>query len=116
MFPIRHAMKLQHGDTPVPRLVRGALEIVQGPIRARVPRRRDEQRMIDARFVSKAAAPFVRMFGRAAAAGEAKAEFFQNGQRARVNRISRIPETSWPCDAMLRATRVNGFDLFAQFV
>src|SRR5262245_59474177 len=114
MLAIRHAVKLQHRDSPRPRLVRGTFEIVQRPVRPRVARRWNQERMVYARFVGKAASPFVRMLRRTSTPGKVKAKFFENGNRAERDRISRESEADGSRDAMLCAASVDGFDLLAQ--
>ena len=74
MFAIWNTMKLQHGNAPVVRLIHGSLEVLQGPIRTRVAGGGDQKRVIHARLISKAMAPFVRMLGRATSTGEADSE------------------------------------------
>jgi hypothetical protein len=59
---IGHAVKLENRNAPVPRLIRGALKVVQRPIWPRVAGGRNQQRMILAWFVGEAASPLVGMF------------------------------------------------------
>ena len=92
MFSIGDTVELQNGNAALARLIRRTFEIVQCPIGPRITGGGNQQRVIDAGFVGEAAAPFVRMFGGAAAAGEAKAEFLQDRQRVGVNRVAGVAE------------------------
>ena len=114
MFAIRHAVKLQHRDAPGSCLVGRTFEIIQGPIRSSVARGWNQQRMIRTRFISEPASPVVGMLRRAAAPREPDTQSFENRQRVRHDGIARIAKTDWPRNAMLRAARIDRFDLFPQ--
>src|SRR5262245_24216533 len=107
-------MKLQNGDMAVVRLSERAFEILESPIRSRVSRGRNQQGMIDARFISKAAPPFVRVLWCAAATRQPDAEFPENRKGARHNGVARISETDRPGNAVFDAAVVDRFDLLAQ--
>src|SRR5262245_21767623 len=103
MFAVRHSMKLQHCDSSCPRLVRCSFEVVERPVRSRVTRAGNQERMVQARLISEAASPVIRVFGRAAAPGEPDAEFFKNRECLRGNGISGISETDGSWNVVLSA-------------
>jgi hypothetical protein len=114
VLAIRHAVKLQNRDAASRGLPDGALEVFQCPIRPGISRSRNQQRMVESRLVSETAAPIVRMFRRAAPAGEAEAEFFENRERAWDDGIARIGETDRARDTIFGAADIDRFDLLAQ--
>src|SRR5687768_4551670 len=89
MIAIGDAVKLQNGDAPIFRLRHRAFEIVEGPFWAAVAGRRDQQWMIDAWLIRKAAPLFIRIFGRATTPRETDAEFLQYRERFDRERIAR---------------------------
>ena len=58
MVQRRNAVKIQHADLAVPRLLDGPFQIVEAPLWPRVARRRNEQRMIALRVVGRPASAF----------------------------------------------------------
>lgn len=80
----------------------------------RVAGRRDQERVIAARLVSKAAALLVRKLGCAAPAGELEAERFQDRQCARIDAVAREGKHRRPWQAELGTAVVDRLDLFLQ--
>ena len=78
MLAVRHAMKLEHGNATVPRLSDRSFEVFDRPIRSRISRRRDQQRMIDSGLVGESATPFVGELRSPAASGELNAELLED--------------------------------------
>ena len=70
--------------------------------------------MIQTRLIGEAASPIIGVLRRAAAAGEPKAELFENRDGARGDGIAGVCEADGSRQAVLRAAGVDGFDLFAQ--
>src|SRR5439155_8318950 len=115
-FPIRHSMKLKHCDSTTSCLVHGSFEILERPVRPRIPRGRNQKRMVHARLVSESASPFVWVFGRAAAPRETNAQPLQNRKDPWMDRVARIGETGRPRNALLGTARADGLDLLRQLV
>src|SRR2546425_13121514 len=114
MLAIRHSMKLQHSDSTPARLLRCSFEVVERPIRPRVTRGGNHQRVIRAWFVGESAAPFVRVLRRAAAPGKPNAEILEYGHRLNSDGIARIREADRLRNAELSATSIDSCNLFAQ--
>jgi len=78
MFVVGDAMKLEDSDAAIFGLGDGAFEIFEGPGGPTIAGGGNQERVIDARFESKAATLFVGIFRGSAASGEANAHFVEN--------------------------------------
>src|SRR5439155_2181541 len=116
MFVVRHTVKLQHGDLAVARLSDGALKISQRPVRARIARGGNQQRMIQPRFKREPATAIVGSFRLAAAPCETKAQPLENRQGVRIDSIAWISEADRTWNPVLETPGVDRLDLFRQSV
>ena len=112
MLSIRHAVKLHHRDAPIASLLDRTDEICEFPRRSCVTSGRDQQRVVETRFIGKAVAVFVWMLGGAAASSESNAEFAQACQCLRCRSVAGIGKACRDWYAILFTLLIDGFQLF----
>ena len=115
VFDLGDSVKLQHDEFSWFPFGYRLNDVVELPVGTGVSGRWDQQRMIDVRFVGRAASGFVGEFGLSPTASEENSVFSQDRQRVGGDRVSRPRERNRFRDSVLTTSVLDSDQLFVKF-